>query len=289
MPTLQDLFSQYPRLTRKQRSILDHLREHPDEATYITLKSLAAKAGVSEVSILRLCRALGFGGFQELKEQFREELAGSLPADPVRAAGLSGPSPRADEDAAALSEILEEEASSMNRLLAEADAEKLFRCADTLLHSAHVRIFGHDGCKILADFLSHRLNHLRLSAGSIQMGNTDLVQLSLAELRPEDVVIVFSFRDYYIRARTIARYASQRGVPVILITDSTRSPAVDDSTYVFLCPTVVRASVNSFTTPVSLINILTQCVALRLGKETLEDIAESMRRVNRFIKTDTDR
>ena len=58
MPTLQDLFSQYPRLTRKQRSILDHLREHPDEATYITLKSLAAKAGVSEVSILRLCRTL---------------------------------------------------------------------------------------------------------------------------------------------------------------------------------------------------------------------------------------
>ena len=83
MPTLQDLFSQYPRLTRKQRSILDHLREHPDEATYITLKSLAAKAGVSEVSILRLCRALGFGGFQELKEQFREELdAGTEPVDP---------------------------------------------------------------------------------------------------------------------------------------------------------------------------------------------------------------
>ena len=111
----------------------------------------------------------------------------------------------------------------------------------------------------------------------------------LPEIRPEDLVIVFSFRDYYIRARTIARYASQRGVPVILITDSLRSPAVNDSAYVFLCPTIVRASVNSFTTPVSLINILTQCVALRLGKETLEDIAESMRRVNRFMTTETDR
>ena len=121
------------------------------------------------------------------------------------------------------------------------------------------------------------------------MGNTDLVQLHLTKLKPKDFVVIFSFRDYYSRARTIARYASQRGIPVLLITDGPRSPAIQDCSYVFFCPTVSRASVNSFTTPVSLINILTQCIALRLGNETLEEIAESMRRVNRIINSETEK
>ena len=290
MPTIQDIFKAYPNLTNKQKGVLDYLRGHPDTITYITLKELSGAAGASEVSILRLCRTLGFDGFQSLKDQFRTELSQSMSRPAEERIRLDIPLMNlAGEKAAALKDILADEVSVMNDLLTGINGDMLFKCSSLMLKSSRILIFGHDGCKILGDFLSHRLNHLRLTASSLQMGNTDVVQLHLTKLRQGDFVVLFSYKDYYSRARTIARYATQRNIPVMLITDGPDSPAIPNSSYVFYCPSTMRASVNSFTAPASFINILTQCIAYLMGDEALADIAESMRRINRFIADDVDK
>ena len=284
MPTLQDVSTAYPHLTRKQKRILDALLEDPKGAMYITLKDLAAKAEVSEVSVLRLCRSLGFEGFQDMRDRIRRECP-DLTGRDAETASPYGTGTRE----AALREVLTAEGAFMDELLSGIDSEQLFACSSTLLHSDRIEIFGHDGCKILGDFLSHRLNHFRLTAVSIQMGNTEVVQQQLMRLRKGDAVVLFSLRDYYSRARTIARYAAQREIPVYVITDGPESPAVPDATCAFYCPTAARGGVNSFTSLMSFINILTQCIAYELGDKALAEIEESMRRVNRFITEDPDK
>ena len=58
-------------LTAKQRSIASYLLEAPDEVSYLTLKELSVRTRASEVSVLRLCKALGFDSFIALKEALR--------------------------------------------------------------------------------------------------------------------------------------------------------------------------------------------------------------------------
>lgn len=288
MPTLHDLFQRYNTLTTKQRGVLDYLRDNPETICYITLRDLSERAKVSEVSILRLCRTLGFTGFSELKDQFREELVESRRGSPrFEISGQDAFPTLAENRATALAGILSDEARNISDLLSSISGESLFQCASAMLASNKIYIFGHDGCKILADYLAHRLNYFRINAVSIQMGNMDSVRVQLSKLREGDFVVLFSFPDYYKPARGIARFAEHRGIPVMTVTDSVDAPAVVESGYTFVCGTGTTSFINSFTAPSSIINILTLCIASEMGETRLNEIIEAERRVNRFMSWDS--
>ena len=71
MPILDAIRAKLDTLTAKQRSIAQYLLEAPDEASYLSLKELSVRTQASEVSVLRLCKALGFESFVALKEALR--------------------------------------------------------------------------------------------------------------------------------------------------------------------------------------------------------------------------
>ena len=74
-------------LTSKQKSIAQYIMDNPDEASYLSLKELSVRTGSSEVSVLRLCRALGYDSFVALKDALKQHTQGAF-----RAATLSAPS-----------------------------------------------------------------------------------------------------------------------------------------------------------------------------------------------------
>ncbi len=286
MASLETLSSRYDSLTNKQRSVIDYINSNPESICYITLKDLSRSTGVSEVSILRLCRALGFDGFAELKDAFRERLESMRSRVPLLSARFPRPGARGGDPANALANALRTEAENVETLFETLDAGQVLRCARDLMRADEVFVFGHDGCKILADYMAHRLSYLRVKATPIQMGNGNTVRILLAKLKPGDFVVLFSFPDYHMPVRNIARFAEQRGARVVTITDSMDSPAGTEHGYNFLCRTTTGTYQNSFTTPTMLVVILTSCIAAQLGEETLHEIIEEERSVNQFMNED---
>ena len=65
----------YGTLTKKQKTIADHMLRNDEEMCFITLKQLSADVGCSEMTILNLCTALGYGNFNEVKYEFRKQAA----------------------------------------------------------------------------------------------------------------------------------------------------------------------------------------------------------------------
>ena len=59
-------------LTKKQRIVAEYMLEHQDEMSYITLRDLSRKIGVTEITILNTCQALGFEGINAVKYEFRK-------------------------------------------------------------------------------------------------------------------------------------------------------------------------------------------------------------------------
>ena len=74
MPVLDMIREKLGSLTAKQRSIAEYLLAAPDEASYLSLKEMSARTHSSEVSVLRLCKALGFENFVALKEALRSHM-----------------------------------------------------------------------------------------------------------------------------------------------------------------------------------------------------------------------
>ena len=274
MSGLQNVRARLGELTNKQRSIAEYILAAPEEVSYLSLKELSRRAGASEVSVLCLCKALGFESFVALKEALRAHMLGALQSysrppfleiSGERAAG----SPEEK-----LQSICADDLRNLGDMVAGLDAERLFACARGLLRADEVLVFAHDASKIFADYLCYRLNFLRIKASSVKLGDSDTVQTVLARLRKTDYVILLSFPPYHLPIYNVASFCRYRGTPILAVTDSRESPAAAEDIDVFLCRTSARYFYNSQVATASFINILTSCMAVEMGPRFDEILLE---------------
>lgn len=287
MSVLDTIRERLDGLTPKQRSIARYLLEAPDEASYLSLKELSVRTHASEVSILRLCRALGFESFVELKEALR---AHTLEAYRVAAqlplfvqSGVRGEGTPEQK----LSQVCVDEQNNLSGMIGQLPAGLLFQCARDLLKADEVVIFAHDRSYLFADYLCYRLNFLRIKASAVQLGNGESVSTTLSHLKKSDYVILFSFPPYYPPTLNVARYCRYRGTPIIAVTDSRESPAAIEGSSVFLCPSGARYFYNSQVATVAFLNVLTASIAIEMAGR-FDQILESEQDVKDFLHNGLD-
>ena len=268
MPTVQQMIELSDTLTKTQTRIFEYMLNHPEAVCYDTLRNTAERIGVTEVSVLKVCRKLGCSGYAEMKEVFRHYVGERLKDSFDRSYTLETVDDRSRSDRGALL-----------RSMFEAE---IFDCAQTLMNAREVLLFGHDVSKVMADYFAHRLNYLRIKASSLKLGDSDTVKTSLSMANENDVIVLFSFPPYYEPVSNVARYAAYRGATIITITDSSASPAVTDGPFNFICGTKTKFFFNSLTAPISLINVLTSCIALEMGP-ALDRILDEELSVSRFM------
>ena len=56
-----------PGLSKSQRRIASHLLSHYDEAAFLSAADLASQLDVSEATVVRFAKAIGYDGFPQLK------------------------------------------------------------------------------------------------------------------------------------------------------------------------------------------------------------------------------
>ena len=283
MPVLDMIREKLGTLTAKQRSIAEYLLEAPDSASYLSLKEMSARTHSSEVSVLRLCKALGFENFVALKEALRSHMQETFRTVSFPATFMCEENRLSGTPEQQLAELCRDDQNNLANMIGQLDPEELFRCARGLLQAKKVVIFAHDKSSLFADYLCYRLNFLRINTSSVQLGDGDTVSTALAGLEKDDCVILFSFPPYHMPIRNVASYCQYRGTPILVITDSMESPAVSEGSSVFLCRTGARYFFNSQVATVSFINILASCIAIEMGL-LFDEIVANEQDVNEFLR-----
>ncbi|MGZ4112901.1 MAG: MurR/RpiR family transcriptional regulator, partial [Tumebacillaceae bacterium] len=64
----------YPGLSDKFQRIATHILEHPHDVLHLSISQLAEVTGCAEATIFRLCKQLGFRGYQDLKIALAKEV-----------------------------------------------------------------------------------------------------------------------------------------------------------------------------------------------------------------------
>lgn len=70
------------KLTKSNRLIAEYCLENPSSVAFQSAAELAACIGVSDVSIIRFARVLGYEGFADLKRAWQEELSQHIASNP---------------------------------------------------------------------------------------------------------------------------------------------------------------------------------------------------------------
>ena len=65
----------YGDLRPSEKRVADHILEHMEELRSLSIDQLAKRCGVSQPTVVRMIKAMGFGGYKELRYAAVEELA----------------------------------------------------------------------------------------------------------------------------------------------------------------------------------------------------------------------
>ena len=62
-----DLRSRMENFRRSEQKVARYVLRHPEEVIHMRIVDLASESSVSEPTVVRFCRAMGFAGFQDFK------------------------------------------------------------------------------------------------------------------------------------------------------------------------------------------------------------------------------
>jgi DNA-binding MurR/RpiR family transcriptional regulator len=238
-------------LTPAERKVLRALLDDYPRLGLGPMARLARQAGVSDPTILRLVKKLGFAGYGEFQDALLIEVDDRLRSPRTL---LADRRERMD-DGEAWSTYLSDAGDNLQRTLGLTRADDIHLLGDWLL-DPRLRLFCLGGrfSRFLAGYL---VTHLRLLRGGCQWLD-DGVALpdQLSELDRQSLLILFDYRRYQAQAQVVAQEAKARGARLVLFTDIYASPLRE------LADLIISAPVESASPFDSLVPAMTQVEAL---------------------------
>lgn len=202
-------------LSAKEQLVADWILADPGSAVHPSLEELAERIGVSDSTLFRFVKKLGYEGYQ----QFRIALA----TETVEPRKTVYESTDEVQDADSAIEVvfqaniraLERTRQSLNR----ADLEK---AAEMITQAERVHVFGLGGSGIVAHDLYHKLLRTGIPCSSPDDFHLQLMQAS--QFRPSELAVIVSHSGSNKDTLMIAEVVKHAGAQIISITSHARSP-----------------------------------------------------------------
>jgi DNA-binding MurR/RpiR family transcriptional regulator len=218
-----------PTFTAVERKLAEALRANGRELVGLPAGALAERVGVSQASIVRFCRRLGYSGLRDFKLALAAEVRGDL-------AVTEAPMIAVDDgfDLLAGKVIL-----AAQRALADSldvlDSSVLELATEALASAHRIQIFGVGGSAPIAQDAHYRLARLGLPV-SVQT-DPHLQSVVAAGLGPDSVAFVVSHTGRSREPVHVIEEAKRAGATTILLTSFANTPAARWADHVLLTAT----------------------------------------------------
>ena len=276
LPLRDEIFRRMDELTPAERKVARTLLARYPAAGLESTAALAAAAGTSKPTVLRLVARLGFGSYPAFQERLRAEATRSMSASPLSRARARRTAP---SDDSVFLRAVEQRDRLVRRLQDSVPPGEIERAVSLLAgRPKHVVVSGGYFSRWIARILAMQLDQL--------IPNVDFADEPLGAdvgkyLRAgrDSVAIVFDLRRHELAAKEVVSMANSCGASVVLITDELLSPAADEADVV-LPVGVDGIPFDSFAALLVLIESLVDAVFHRVGDAAIERMAAFERSVH---------
>lgn len=219
----------YPSLRPAEQAVAQYIRAHLGEASELTVGQLAEAAQVSQPTVIRFARKLGFGGYRELRYVLRhpqEERAVTF--DPLEGFDLN---PWDDPEGIPAKAVARAK-TLIDDLHASVDVKALGKATALIAQSRMIDIYGVENSMAPAIDLCTKLTYLGLQARC----NVDayLQQIGAGHLTKDDTAIAFSHSGSSADTVKALKVAKSAGAHTIAITNNTGTPLANWADVVLL-------------------------------------------------------
>ncbi|MCI7096840.1 MAG: MurR/RpiR family transcriptional regulator [Clostridiales bacterium] len=259
---LSILQSRAPTFSKGQRLIARYITESYDKAAFMTANRLGRTVGVSESTVVRFAVDLGFDGYPSMQKALQEMVRNRLTS--VQRIEVANDRLGGHD---VVSMVIQSDMEKLRQTEEKLSREAFHAAVQAILGAKRVYIVGARSTAMLAGFLGYYLNYMLNNVHVVTASGTGEMFERIVGIRPEDVLIAFSFPRYSASTAKAADYCRSTGATVIAITDNPDSPLAQCADHLICAKSDMVSLVDSLVAPLSVVNALIVDIASRREKE----------------------
>lgn len=212
-----------PDFPRRLTQVASYALENPDDIAFGTVATIAQAADVQPSTLVRFAQSLGYQGFSELQEVFQSRLRERVLNYDERLEQLREHTRNSGKAGLVFDGFANASEQSLATLREKLDPQQLQVAADMLAKAETIYLIGLRRSFPISTYMAYAFGKLGVRSVLIDaVGGLAAEQLAFAGER--DAVLAISFAPYASETVTLSQLASDKGVPVVSITDSPFSP-----------------------------------------------------------------
>ena len=247
--------SQLDGLSAAERRLADFMLEFPGELASYAASELAALAGVSNATVSRFIRRLGYGSYDEAKRDVRQEKEFGSPL--FQAAKSAGPS------ASLVAAHLQQSQLNLAQTFEQLTDQQITEIVKALVGAPRVLIFGTRSSYGFARYLRWQIIQVLPHVVAIPGAGESLGE-HLVGLTQRDCVVVFGVRRQTRQMAGLLAAASKAGARILYISDKA-SPDFREATWSIQCQCAGPGPLDNHVSVMALCDLISSLVIQRAG------------------------
>jgi DNA-binding MurR/RpiR family transcriptional regulator len=277
----QLISEKYGQFTKGEKQIGNYLRKNQDESAFLSVGELAERLGLSEATLVRFARKLGFDSYpamrEALQENFRRRVSHSTRLrnrlDDLREAGDI------------FEKVTVAEIDYLTEALQTVDREALDQAVTRMIACDHIYVFGTGPSISLVHLLNLRLTRFGKQVIPLTIAGRETLE-PLLLMNERDLLFAIGFFDINPALQTVLDYARQVNCPAILLTDTLGSVVGDKVDIVLAAKRGPVSAFHSLVVPMTIINTLLLEIATKnqevvtANLDKLDQLREQLKKTN---------
>lgn len=276
---LSTIRERYNSFSRTQRQIADYILQNPDTVCFYTLKQLAAEAHTTESTVLTFSHQLGYTGYADMRNDLQGHIVQWMsPNEKIKTAiALDNNS---DDICSA---VIDSELKALKNTYSHISRTDLDDALQLLFNSKRVFVYASDYASTVSNLFARRFRRLGMDVTDLGGKDIPAMLYYMAQMGEGDLLVFFSYLPYLQLPVDLARHLhNAQGVKILCFSDKLTTTCAQFSDVVLTSVTKNPIFFNSYTAPISLINLLA-CMYITEQKEQFNSFNEKLLKLQKLV------
>lgn len=260
----------YNTLSKTFKIISDYIRQNYTIISFLSIKELSEKIGVSPASITRFSQELGFSGYPAFQKEIQTILQKEI--SPMREIKNSISEHSNDEDL--LKKTINTNIENLEKTYSDSLDESFKKAIGLIKNARNVYITGMRSSFSVAYYLYFMLGQFMDNVILLSAGTQDIFD-RISYINSNDVLVAVSFSKYTKLTSQVVQHFKKQNCSIIAVTDSHASPVAINANALLIAKN--SSTTYSFVSAMTILNALIIGIGKLDREKTLKVLKEKER------------
>ena len=278
----QIIAEHYQQLTKSEKLIANYLRKNQEEAAFLSAAELANRLDLSEATIVRFARSVGFDSYPAMREVLQENFRRRVTHSTRLQSRLKDLHNRSD----ILDRMIASEIDYLSQALETIDRKAFHQAVDLMKSHKRIYVFGVGPSVSLVELMEIRLSRVGMDVVPLTTTGREILEPML-KMNENDLLFTICFFDITPPLELVLNYANELGSKVVMLTDTLGSIVGDKADVVLAARRGPVSGFHSLVVPMTIINTLLLALAQEdqehavANLDKLDDLRERFKKINK--------